>query len=53
MFIDDFSRYTWLYFMTCRSEVLSVYKRFAAMVYIQAFMHIRVFQDDYVVEYIS
>ena len=24
LFIDDFSRYTWLYFMKSRSEVLSI-----------------------------
>jgi hypothetical protein len=24
LFIDDFSRYSWLYFMTSRSEVLSI-----------------------------
>ena len=32
LFIDDFSRYTWVFFMHSRNEVLSIYQRFAAMV---------------------
>jgi hypothetical protein len=53
LFIDGFSWYTWLYFMRSRSEVLSIYQRFAVMVHTQFSTPIRVFHVDCAGEYIS
>ena len=53
LFIDDFLRYTWLFFMRSRSEVLSIYQRFVAMVRTRYSTPIRVFRADSAGEYIS
>ena len=39
----DFSRYTWLYLLRHRSDVLSVYRQFSAMVFTQFEKRIKVF----------
>ena len=46
IFVDDFSRYTWIYLMKNRSEVLTIYRDFAKMVQTQYSKAIKVFRSD-------
>jgi transposase InsO family protein len=51
IFVDDFSRYTWIYLMKNRSEVLTIYRDFAKVVQTQYSKAIKVFRSDNAREY--
>ena len=51
VFIDDYSRYNWIFPMKFRSELLPIYNNFAKMVEIQFSKHIKNFQSDNALEY--
>jgi transposase InsO family protein len=51
--IDDFSRYTWIYFMKYHSEALSIYKNFSAMIRTHFYTYVHVFHVDSAGEYLS
>jgi transposase InsO family protein len=53
IFIDDFSRHAWIYFMKHRSEALSIYKNFSVMIHIHFDTSIHVFPTYSAGEYLS
>ena len=46
LFIDDFSRKTWVYFLKEKSEVFSVFKKFKALVEKQSGYEIKALRSD-------
>ena len=51
VFVDDYSRYSWIFHMKHRSELLQVYSNFAKMVKTQFSKHIKNFRSDNTLEY--
>jgi hypothetical protein len=51
IFVDDFSRYTWVFLMKSRSELLDIYRNFAKMVETQFSKRIKAFRSDNALEY--
>ena len=51
IFMDDFSRYTWIYLLHHRSELMSIYQTFHKMIETQFNHTIKVFQLDDAQEY--
>jgi transposase InsO family protein len=51
LFIDDFSRFTWIYFLKNRSELPQIYISFARMVKTQFSCAIKILRTDNAMEY--
>jgi hypothetical protein len=51
IFVDDFSRYTWVFLMKSRSELLDIYRNFAKMVETHFSKRIKAFRSDNALEY--
>lgn len=53
LFIDDFSRMTWVYFLKAKSKVFGIFKKFKALVEKQSGKQIKVLRSDRGKEYTS
>ena len=51
VFINDYSRYSWIFPMKSRSEILPIYSNFAKMVETQFSKRIKTFHSDNALEY--
>ena len=51
VFVDDYSRYSWIFQMKHRFELLQIYSNFAKMVETQFSKRIKIFQFDNAFEY--
>ena len=53
LFIDDFSRMAWVYFLKAKSQALSVFKEFKSLVETQSGFKVKVLRTDNSGEYNS
>ena len=51
VFIDDYSRYSWIFPMKSHSEILPIYRNFAKMVETKSSKRIKTFRSDNALEY--
>ena len=51
VFVDDYSRYSWIFNMKHHSELLEVYSNFAKMVETQFSKRIKIFRSDNALKY--
>ena len=51
VFIDDYSRYSWIFPMKSRSEILPIYSNFTKMIETQFSKRIKIFRSDNALEY--
>jgi len=52
-FIDDYSRFTWVYFLHSKADVFSIFQTFVALVETQFFTKIKILRSDSRGEYMS
>ena len=53
IFVDDWSRFTWIYFLHQKSEVMHIFKNFHAMILTQFNKRIKILRSDSGGEYIN
>lgn len=53
IFVDDYTRFTWVYLLHHRSDFLQIYKEFSAMIKTQFSKTIKIFRSDSGGEYLS
>lgn len=47
MIVDDYSRYTWIFFLTLKSETLKAFKKFSKVIQNEKYLKIKVLRSDH------